>query len=94
MLISKISQNPKRIFQLLVNCYDLILNFKVHVTIFPGCQNQLQTWKYEVPAIPSLDAKVMSYFIFIVNFEESLDAAMWLKLPKGWRVGYPKKKFV
>jgi hypothetical protein len=30
-------------------------------------------------------------FIFLVIFEELLDAAMWLKLPKGWRAGYQKK---
>jgi hypothetical protein len=30
-------------------------------------------------------------FIFPVFFEELLQAAMWLKLPKGWRQGAKKK---
>jgi hypothetical protein len=30
-------------------------------------------------------------FIFLVIFEELLDATMWLKLPKGRKVGYQKK---
>jgi hypothetical protein len=30
-------------------------------------------------------------FIFPVFFEELLHAAMWLKLPKGWRAGAKKK---
>jgi hypothetical protein len=71
-------KNPKQVFQLLVNYSDLILNFKVHATIFPGCQNQLQTPKYKARAIPSWDAKIMNDFILLVIFEELLDAAMWL----------------
>jgi hypothetical protein len=31
-------------------------------------------------------------FIFLVIFEELLDAAMWLKVPKGKWVGISKKK--
>jgi hypothetical protein len=38
------------------------------------------TWRNFV--ILGLDAKVMNYFIFLVIFEELLDTAMRLKLPK------------
>jgi hypothetical protein len=38
----------------------------VRTNIFFGCLNQSQTWKYKTCAIPSLDAKDMNYFIFLV----------------------------
>jgi hypothetical protein len=37
----------------------------VLATSFPGCQIQLRTWEYMACAIPSLDAKVMNYFILL-----------------------------
>jgi hypothetical protein len=77
ILTPKITLKPNQVFQLLVKCCDLILNFKVRLTIFSGCQNQLQTREDKARSIPSLDVKkIMNYFIFLVIFEELLNVAM------------------
>jgi hypothetical protein len=81
----------KLLFNMMLRLYVPIFRWNGHVKLSwkwitnPGARNsEFGCKSYELFHFSSIK------FIFHVIIEELLDAAMWLKLPKGWRAWYQK----